>query len=406
MRLNSASFALDPAAGLWPRFAPAGSLRKLSAADVLERKVPASQWENRLVFAGPTARGTTAALRTPISPDYSGLEFHASVAGNLLHGNAFRPAGSWRGWELLGILIAGLLSAAFLFSRPPRVAIAYLIAGSLAAWLTGTLAMAISGAFLSPLLLLLAMGGNFLLAASLWWKSENGKRERTAEELATYRRFLLASLSSLSALAGADSEGHLVRVQQAARALCQALRKSRRYRNILDADTVELFVAAAPIHDIGKLGLPDEILGKEDPLTVAEKEAIRHHVRYGLEVLEKASAESGLAPGPFWEMCRALVYCHHERWDGSGYPEGLKGDAIPWPARVLAVLDVYDAMVSKRVYKQSRPHAQVMSEIVLNRGRLFEPDVVDAFVACQREVQRIYGEASAREEKSNAAGSV
>jgi putative two-component system response regulator len=146
-------------------------------------------------------------------------------------------------------------------------------------------------------------------------------------------------------------------------------------------DFVKLIYVTSPLHDIGKVGIPDAVLLKPGRLTPEEMEVMKRHTTIGAETLDAALRES---PGSdFLVTARDIALTHHERFDGGGYPRGIAGVQIPLAGRIVAVADVYDAIRSKRVYKPSQPHAQACETIVENRGKHFDPKLIDAFLVVE-----------------------
>jgi putative two-component system response regulator len=141
---------------------------------------------------------------------------------------------------------------------------------------------------------------------------------------------------------------------------------------------IEDLVRSAPLHDVGKVAIPDSILKKPGPLTNAEREVMKTHTTIGAATLEAAHVEGG-ARG-FLEMGRDIALCHHERWDGEGYPRGTSGEEIPLAARILSLADVYDALTTKRPYKDAWPHEEALEWISERGGSQFDPNVVDSFM--------------------------
>ncbi len=139
-------------------------------------------------------------------------------------------------------------------------------------------------------------------------------------------------------------------------------------------------VKSAPLHDIGKVGIPDHILLKPGKLTDAEWVVMKTHCLIGARAIERAVRDADRSVD-FLNIARQIAHSHHEKWDGSGYPDGLTGDAIPIPARLMALADVFDALISRRVYKQPMPVEKARDIIVGERGSHFDPEVVDAFLA-------------------------
>ncbi len=199
-----------------------------------------------------------------------------------------------------------------------------------------------------------------------------------------------AAILSLVTLAGArDSETgmHIRRTQHYVRILAEHLASNPKFRDKLDPETINDLFKTAPLHDIGKVGIPDRILQKPDKLTAEEFDMMKEHTLLGSAAL--AEAEQQLGTTSFLRLAREIALNHHERWDGNGYPNGLAGDDIPISARLMALADVYDAVRSKRCYKPSRSHEEARAIIVDGRGGQFDPAMVDAFVAAEDEFQAI-----------------
>ena len=202
-------------------------------------------------------------------------------------------------------------------------------------------------------------------------------RERTTE-LALTKAVTIESLATLAETRDPETGGHIRRTQHYVRVLAERLRQEHPAEWVLDDATVELLFLSAPLHDVGKVGVPDHILLKPDRLTDEEFAIMKQHTVYGRDAL--ALAEARLGQNSFLRLGAEIAYSHHERWDGSGYPLGLKGKDIPAPGRLMALADVYDALISRRVYKLPYPHTQAVTIIVGGRGSHFDPAVVDAFL--------------------------
>jgi len=173
--------------------------------------------------------------------------------------------------------------------------------------------------------------------------------------------------------------------------LCQHLSTKPKFHDFMDADTIEHLYKAAPLHDIGKVGVPDHVLRKSGKLSVEEFEEIKKHPVYGLEAIERAELEyAGRANTSFLSAAKEMVYTHHEKWDGTGYPRGLKGEEIPLSGRIMAIVDSYDALISTRVYNKSAlSHGDAVMIISWSRGLKFDPDLVDAFIEIHEKFRAI-----------------
>ena len=157
---------------------------------------------------------------------------------------------------------------------------------------------------------------------------------------------------------------------------------------MLSDSFIELLFKSAPLHDIGKVGIPDRILLKPGRLDADEFEIMKTHTTMGWDAIERAKARIG-KPIRFLDVAGEIALSHQEKWDGSGYPNGLAGETIPVSARLMALADVYDALISRRVYKEPMPHDQARAIICAGRGQHFDPDIVDCFIASENEFRRI-----------------
>lgn len=176
-----------------------------------------------------------------------------------------------------------------------------------------------------------------------------------------------------------ETGNHILRTQHYVEALARQLRHHPRFAPELDEETIRLLFKSAPLHDIGKVAIPDAILLKPGPLTEAEWTIMRRHTECGYAAILQAGQTLG-SNADFLRLAGEIAWCHHEKWDGSGYPRGLAGETIPLAARLMAVADVYDALISRRIYKPAYSHAESIEIINQGKGRHFDPDIVDAFV--------------------------
>lgn len=211
-------------------------------------------------------------------------------------------------------------------------------------------------------------------------------RERT-QELNLTKEVTIEALATLAEWRDPETGGHIKRTQNYVRALAEELRKNPAFAIMLDDDTTELLYQSAPLHDVGKVSIPDSILLKPGPLTDEEFEIMKTHTTRGRDAL--VTSERRLGGNSFLRLAREIAFGHHERWDGKGYPQGLAGEDIPLPARLMSVADVYDALSSKRVYKDAMPHERVVEIIKSERGKQFDPRIVDAFLAIEDKFHEI-----------------
>ncbi len=210
--------------------------------------------------------------------------------------------------------------------------------------------------------------------------------ERT-RQLQLTQDVTIRSLSALAETRDNETGNHIIRTQNYVELISVELRKRGVYSQFLTEETIDLLKKSAPLHDIGKVGIPDKILLKPGKLDVEEFEIMKKHTVYGYEALLKA--ENQLGSNTFLKHARDLAYSHHEKWDGSGYPRGLKGNDIPIEGRLMAVADVYDALISRRVYKPPFTHTKAVKIISEGSGTHFDPAVVKAFMNINEAIRKI-----------------
>ena len=207
---------------------------------------------------------------------------------------------------------------------------------------------------------------------------EDKVAERT-RELTQTQDVTMHSLASLAETRDNETGNHIRRTQHYVKRLAEQLRHHARFTHFLDDATICLLFKSSPLHDMGKVGVSDNILLKPAKLTAAEFAIMKTHTTLGRDAI--AVAENALgSQASFLRFIREIAYTHHEKWDGSGYPEGLHGDTIPVSGRLMAIADVYDALISKRVYKPAFSHEKAVAIITEGRGNHFDPDMVEAFL--------------------------
>ncbi|KAB2927793.1 MAG: two-component system response regulator [Dechloromonas sp.] len=202
---------------------------------------------------------------------------------------------------------------------------------------------------------------------------------RRMEENQLIQQISIHALARLAETRDPETGNHLHRTQEYVRTLATALRHHPRFAAHLDERTIDALAKSAPLHDIGKVGIPDNILLKPGPLTPDEWTIMKTHAELGSRAIAQAEADAE-RPVAFLDIAKEIAHHHHEKWDGSGYPEGLAGDAIPVSARLMALADVFDALICKRVYKEAFPIETARQIIVDGSGKHFDPDVVAAFL--------------------------
>lgn len=223
-----------------------------------------------------------------------------------------------------------------------------------------------------------------LKAARDWLADRNQALEaevsRRMAENVFVQNVTIRSLGHLAEIRDPETGNHLRRTQKYVQLLCDELRSHPRFADFLTDANIDLLVRSAPLHDIGKVGIPDQILLKQGKLTAGEWAVMKTHSDIGSFAIEQVEADAE-RPVAFLQCAKLIIRHHHEKWDGSGYPDGLAGDSIPIPARLMALADVFDALISRRPYKEPFTLEAAAQLILEGRGIHFDPEVVDAFQA-------------------------
>jgi adenylate cyclase len=352
----------------------------VSAADVLDGRPAAGTFTNALVFVGATALGTHDIIATPFDTQFPGVEVHATVADNLLQQDFIRRPASAAALEAQIALGVGLVLV-LLFGRIGLawggLACAALIA---VVWNSAVWLVARQGLYLSPLFPTAGLAASFVAMTIATVVVERRRAESEKHDKTISQQLMIQSLLSLTEIRDEETGRHSRRTQQYARLLAEQLAKDPRFHDYLTPQTIDLLAQLAPLHDIGKVGVPDRLLNKPGKLTSDEYEEMKKHPVRGRDVIARAARDVGAPDQPILALAKDIVYTHHERWDGSGYPQGLRAGQIPVPGRLMALVDVYDALVSKRVYRDAIPPDEAIEIIARGRGTQFDPAVVDAFL--------------------------
>ncbi len=343
---------------------PPGTIPTYSFSDVLRGRVDPSLLAGRVVVVGASAptlqdvHQTSTATAEPMS----GAEIQANAIWTALHGNPLQSAPAWL--TGLAALIAAILAPLLALRMRPLLAFAAALATG-AAWFAACALMFDAGLVLPVAypLLGLGMGAVAMIAAS--YVAAFFERNQFSRLLAESQIELIHRLAQAVEQRDAETGAHIRRIG----ILCERLALAVGW----DERDAEMLRHASAMHDVGKIGIPDAVLLKPGALDEAEWTVIREHTSVGGEILAGSSS-------PLVQLAETIARNHHERWDGSGYPRGLKGTEIPLPARICAVCDAFDALLSQRPYKESWSVEQALAEIRRCSGSDFDPELVGAFL--------------------------
>jgi adenylate cyclase len=388
--LDGRSVPLDGKSNLLLRYrGPKHTFPYVSASDVLGGKAGPEAFKDKIVFVGTTALGTREVVATPIDTLFAGVEVQATVADNLLQQDFIRRPEYGPTLETQIVLGLGII-AALLVGRLGLVWGGVGVAACLAAvWGGAAALMSSSGAFVSPVFPTLGLISAFGTMAVARFTLERRRADQSGHDRIISQRLMVQTLLSLTEVRDAETGRHSRRTQQYARIIGGRLATHPEFKDYLTPDRLDLLASLAPLHDIGKVGVPDRLLHKPGPLTEEEMAEMRKHPAHGRDVIVQAEKDAGASDDVILAMAKDVVYTHHEKWDGTGYPRGLRGAEIPIAGRVIALVDVYDAITSHRVYRGPMSHDEAVDFIIERRGTHFDPAVVDAFVEIEAVLGRL-----------------
>ena len=363
--------------------------RYVSALQVLQGRLAPDSLRGNIAVVGSWAKGLGDRHLTPSGKSIYGVAVHATVIDNLLSGT-FIARPSWaRGAEWLAVIVAGVLCT-LLLGRPGFAWSVWVVVLGTVGLYTGARQLLVqAGLHLSPLLPIAALVLISSVLSLLKYGFEARKLLLRTQELSEAQDGIITSFSALSEARDKETGGHILRTRRYVEILAEQLSTTPAYA-YLTASDIELLGKSAPLHDIGKVGIPDSILQKPGKLTAEEYTIMKNHPLIGAQALAKVIAGTAhTGEKSFLDYARQMVEAHHERWDGSGYPHQLRGTAIPLAGRLMALADVYDALISKRIYKRGFSHEEVRQMLIEESGSHFDPDVVAAFLAREADFLQI-----------------
>jgi adenylate cyclase len=339
---------------------------------------------------GAWAQGLGDIHQVPDGRSLKGLEVHATIIDNILSGTYLSRPDWARGAELFIILLLGVLST-LLLSRPGFLLSLLTVAVGTGGCYLGARELLLStGMFVSPLMPMVTPIIVMTILSLMKYGIEARKVQQRNSDLMEAQDAIIISMLALVEARDKETGGHVLRTKSYVETLARHLATFPHY-SYLDENSIDLLAKSAQLHDIGKVGIPDQILHKPGSLTSEEFAIIKTHTFIGARAITKAINETAHTESlHYLHYARQMIESHHEKWDGSGYPHGLRGTEIPLAGRLMALADAYDAIVSKRVYKREYSHAEAKEMIIKKSGQHFDPEVVDAFVAKNEEFYRIY----------------
>ncbi|MGB5995172.1 MAG: CHASE2 domain-containing protein [Candidatus Deferrimicrobiaceae bacterium] len=388
LRLNGTSIPLDRRGNLLVNYRGRRHVfPHVSAAAILGGTADPAALKGKMVMLGTTAAGLKEIRTTPLEAAQPGVEIHATVIDNLLAGDPIATPRWARGLQIVLVLLPGFFLTALLSRERAIWGLAAALPSTAGIWIGSYLLLSHRQVFLPPVIPVSTLLLVFTVLTSLRYLQADREIRVRTRKLALTQDAIIQSLAALAETRHHETGGHIQRTRHYMRVLAKCLQDHPRFRHYLEDSAVELLFRLAPLHDIGKVGVGDEILLKPETLTPEEYEEMKRHTLYGSETIRLA--KSFLGEDSFLEVADEIILNHHERWDGTGYPRGLRGEEIPIPGRLMAVADTYDAIITTRGYQAALPHEEAVRIMREKRGTHFDPDVTDAFLEIQDEFRQI-----------------
>ncbi|MEP6970513.1 MAG: CHASE2 domain-containing protein [Betaproteobacteria bacterium] len=360
----------------------------ISAVDVLNGTVDPAALANKIVFIGSSAAALNDLHGTVFDMQFPGLKVQSVIADNILAGHFAREL-PWSDNAILLLCIAVGAVVTLMFIQYADTFFLSLAAVAMVGFTVAACAYLFhaTGIFLSPAAPVTLTAVLFTLLTVTRFIDEKRQSYVWYKKLANARQVTMESMAAIAETRDPETGAHIKRTQYYVKAVAERLRAAGQHPQTLTQEYIELLFVSAPLHDIGKVGVPDHILLKPGKLTDEEFVLMKKHAEYGKNIIHSTAQK--IEGDNFLVIAGEIASTHHEKWDGTGYPLGLAGENIPLSGRIMSVADVYDALISRRCYKPPFSHAESMDIMRKSRGTMFDPAVFDAFVSIEPEIQTI-----------------
>lgn len=363
------------------------SFLHVSALDILLGKIDPSIFTGKFVLLGATATGLFDQYMTPSGSVLPGVYIHASLLENMMAGGLLYQPKDLKLFSFGLSFLASLILVWLVMQKQYLLSwivflgvcfVAIIATGlSLTQWIYPSL-----GYFLVPFQFL------FFIISLFFAVLHYVERKQFLEDLGEAHSATIDSMTMVAESRDIETGFHIVRTKEYVKLLAEYLYKNNTYKDKLNPHIIDLIYRAAPLHDIGKVGVPDAILQKPGRLTIKEMNIMREHAKIGYTIIKNA-INSYNKTNEFLTIAANIAKTHHEKWDGSGYPLGLKGEEIPLEGRLMALADVYDALISKRCYKEAMDFQSAEEIIEKGKGTHFDPAIVHAFLILKEQFREV-----------------
>jgi adenylate cyclase len=358
----------------------------ISAVDLLLGKVDKDTLKGKFVLLGSSAIGLHDNYLISSGENLAGVKIHATLIDNIINDELkYQPLWVKNINLLLAILVSLLLVFYMQIKEQVKILKVFIVVNAF--YFAFSFYMLSKAVYVSSAYFVLPLSIVFVIINAILIIYNYKEKQDFYAELNKAHSSTIDSMALVVESRDTETGAHIKRTKEYINCMCEYLYKKKMYKDVITKEYISLIYRASPLHDIGKVAIPDDILKKPGKLTSEEFAVMKNHPSIGKEVLEHALHEH--ENNKFLKMAMHISYSHHEKWDGSGYPQGLKGDEIPLEARMMALADVYDALISKRVYKQALSFEESAEIIVNGRGSHFDPTLVDVFIVLKEDFKDI-----------------
>ncbi|MDG3085817.1 CHASE2 domain-containing protein [Vibrio hannami] len=359
------------------------SYQTVPILNVLNGTTPPDFFLGKIVLLGATASGLNDVVSTSLDIAFPGTEAHAVFIDNVLNNDVIYTPAWFENAETITIIIIGMLTAMIVMSFTPRTC--YLVSLLILVFLLVIPAALLYNyqLYVSPFLCVANFLAILTLATIAKYYAAEKHLTAVLASISKANFSVIDSMATVAELRDPETGGHIIRTRLYVKVLAKKLQTMEEFKDEVDDDFIEYINAAAPLHDIGKVGIADKILLKPGKLSNDEFDVMRTHAQLGGDLLKQAEANVGFSP--YLRIASEIAASHHEKWDGSGYPMGLKGNEIPLSARIMAIADVFDALVNKRVYKEAISFERTIDIMMSDSGTHFDPTLMEAFMEVKDE---------------------
>lgn len=366
---------------------PESSFQVVSASDVISEKIDPNFLTGKIVLVGATAVGLPDKFIASNSEILSGVFFHASFIENALAQKIVYKPEMYKNIALVLSILLSLVLIYLVIQKMYLYSWIMFFSTSTIAFLL-TQRMLETGVYVSVGYLILPFAFVFFNVSLFFAVVNYVERKRFIEELSDAHSATIDSMTMVAESRDTETGSHIIRTKYYVKILAEYLLKNGHFLETLNSRFIDTLFRAAPLHDIGKVGIPDQILRKPGRLNFEEMNIMKTHSLLGKQIIENAINNYNKT-NEFLTVASNIAYSHHEKWDGSGYPMGLQGREIPLEGRLMAIADVYDALVSKRCYKEAFPYEVAEKIILTGDGKHFDPLIIKAFFALKDDFKAI-----------------